>query len=342
MIEWVIESWWGLWKVGLARCSLAKCFEWYLVVLASTVSAPQTPRGEKLPMPHVCSVFMHCLITYRYVTYMYITYILIQAFVNRASENMRQYHCSFLSIHYRRGRQWTETSACAVRTLGLRETPSLYECIHLTGTIYSNWNRIKGREKETVRWFPSSLGLHSILQPEESGFFWKRKFGQHRGGRQSPSPLQPKPPGRVGLSQPGHGPYMLPILKLERGGSAFRPHPGESALTGSEMSFTSSCHKWQPLDPSLPFSPHFRGCKHQVEPWYILKGFTRKKGHMESMLSNIQPQERAADFRQFGDPRKYNFPYSTSLRFVGVYNQCFKKPPLNELHQQSLRQFPLL
>lgn len=145
-----------------------------------------------------------------------------------------------LSIHSPRGRQWTQTSACAMRTPGLREMPSLYECIHLTRTIYSNWKKKKGREKETVRWFPSNLGLHSILKLEESGFFWKRKFGQHRGGRQSPSPLQPKPPGWIGLSQPGHGPHMFPILKLERDGSAFRPHPGESALTGSEMSFTSS------------------------------------------------------------------------------------------------------
>lgn len=55
------------------------------------------------------------------------------------------------------------------------------------------------------------------------------------------------------------------------------------------------------------------------------QGVYPKKGHMESMLTNIQPQERAADFRQFGDPRKYNFPYPTSLRFLGVYNQYFKK-----------------
>ena len=55
------------------------------------------------------------------------------------------------------------------------------------------------------------------------------------------------------------------------------------------------------------------------------QGVYPKKGHMESMLTNIQPQERAADFRQFGDPRKYNFPYPTSLWFLGVYNQCLKK-----------------
>lgn len=312
MIGWIIESWWGLWKVSLARCPLAKCLEWYLVVLGLfCLSLLPCHHEERSCLCHM-SALSSCTASLHAGTLHTCSYRPL------LTEPLRTWANTIIALSFQSVVPLRDSEPRLQRVpQGFQDLQRCCPCknafIRQGQSILTEIRKEEGRERP---WgdFQAVWVFIPFYKPRRGGSSG-RENGQHRGGRQSPSPLQPKPQGRVGLSQPGHVPHMLPILKLERDGSAFRPHPGESALTGSEMYFTSSCHKWQPLDPSLPFSPHFRGCKHHVEPWYILKGFTRKEGHMESMLSNIQPQERDADFRQFGDPRKYNSPYSTSLRF---------------------------